>query len=86
MRLPIIKQLVRFINEKDEDFIHETIETLEELSLNESLKDEELDVLGELISNLHGAIAVSESIGNGVSEREALNGFMKRVMGSIDKN
>ena len=39
MRLPIIKQLVRFINEKDEDFIHETIETLEELSLNETLKD-----------------------------------------------
>ena len=43
MRLPIIKHLVQFTKEKDEDFILETIETLEDLSVNDSLKDEEID-------------------------------------------
>ena len=42
MRLPIIKHLVQFTKEKDEDFVLETIETLEDLSVNESLKDEEI--------------------------------------------
>ena len=86
MRLPIIKQLVHFIEEKDEDFILETIETLEELSMNESLKDHEIDVMGELLSNLYGAIEVREKINSGFSEREALNDFMQRVLKSIDKN
>ncbi len=84
MRLPIIKHLVHFTKEKDEDFVLETIETLEDLSINESLKDEEIDSIGELLSNLYGAIEVCKEINNGKSEREALNSFMQRVMGSID--
>ena len=85
MRLPIIKQLVHFIKKKDEDFVLETIEILEDISINESLKDEEIDSIGELLSNLYGAIEVCKEINNGKSEHEALNFFMQRVIGSIDK-
>jgi hypothetical protein len=49
------------------------------------MKDEELDVIGELLSNMSAAIEVNKMIREGKSEREALNDFMKRVMGSIDK-
>ena len=85
MRSPIIRQLVHFIQEKDEDFVLETIEILEDISINESLKDEEIDSIGELLSNLYGAIEVCKEINNGKSEHEALNFFMQRVIGSIDK-
>ena len=84
MRLPIIKHLVRFIQENDEDFIVETIETLESITDISSLKDEELDVIGELISNMYGALEVDKKVKEGVSQKEALNDFMKRVQGAID--
>ena len=84
MRLPLIKHLVKFIEANDEDFIVETIETLEDLTEASSLKDEELDVIGELISNMYGAIEVNNSIKNEVPKKEAYNEFMKRVLGSID--
>ncbi|MBT4918048.1 MAG: hypothetical protein HON09_01105 [Flavobacteriaceae bacterium] len=85
MKLPIIKHVTQFIEENDEDFILETIETLESLTEVSSLKDEELDVIGELLSNFYGAIEVSKMIKSGVPQKEALNSFMKRVLGSIDK-
>ena len=50
-----------------------------------SLKDEELDVIGELISNMYGALEVQKLVKDGVDKKEALNTFMKRVLGSIDK-
>mgnify|MGYP000190789223 CR=1 FL=1 len=84
MKLPVIKHLTSFIAENDEDYVLETIETLEALTEVPSLKDEELDVIGELISNLYGAIEVNKEIKNGTPQKEALNGFMKRVLGSID--
>ena len=84
MKLPLIKQLTGFIEENDEDFVVETIETLEALTEVPSLKDEELDVIGELISNMYGALEVNKAIKDGQDKKEALNGFMQRVMGSID--
>lgn len=84
MKLPIIKHLTQFIEDNDEDFVVETIETLEALTEVSALKDEELDVIGELISNMYGAIEVSKMVKEGTPKKEALNGFMKRVMGSID--
>ena len=84
MKLPVIKHLTNFIDENDEDFVLETIETLEALTESPSLKDEELDVIGELISNMYGAIEVNKSIKEGKPQKEALNEFMKRVTGSID--
>ncbi len=85
MKLPIIKHLTGFIEENDEDFVLETIETLEALTEVSSLKDEELDVIGELISNMYGAIEVQKLIKEGKPQKEALNTFMQRVLGSIDK-
>lgn len=86
MKLPIIRHLSNFIGERDEDFVVETIETLEHLTELESLKDEELDVIGELISNMYGSIEVHKMMKNeGLSQKDALKKFMDRVLGSIDK-
>ncbi len=84
MKLPVIKHLSNFIQENDQDFVLETIETLEALTELSSLKDEELDVIGELISNMYGAVEVDKMIKEGMSQKEALNAFMARVVGSID--
>ncbi len=84
MKLPIIKHVTQFIEQNDEDFIIETIETLESLTEVSSLKDTELDVIGELLSNFYGAIEVSKMVKSGKSQKDALNSFMKRVIGSID--
>lgn len=85
MKLPIIKHLTNFIEENDEDFVIEAIETLEALTEVPSLKDDELDVIGELISNMYGAVEVNKMIKEGAPKKEALNSFMKRVLGSIDQ-
>ncbi|MCH1406164.1 MAG: hypothetical protein L7U67_02700 [Schleiferiaceae bacterium] len=84
MKIPIIKHLVNFVEANDEDYIHETIEVLESLADVPTLKDEELEVIGELISNLYGAIEVNKEITDGTPKKEALNGFMNRVLGSIN--
>jgi len=84
MKLPVIKHLTKFIEDNDEDFLVETIETLEALTEVSSLKDEELDVIGELISNMYGALEVDKMIKDGTPQKDALNTFMQRVMGSID--
>ncbi len=86
MKLPIIKQLNTFIEENDQDYILESIEVLEHLTEVPSLSDAELDIIGELISNMYGALEVDKEVKNGTPRKEALNGFMKRVLGSIDKN
>ncbi len=85
MRLPLIKHINSFISENDEDFVVEAIELLEHLTESENLKDEELDVIGELISNFYGALEVQKMIKSGTPEKEATNQFMKRVVGSIDQ-
>lgn len=84
MKLPVIKHLTQFIEDNDEDFVIETIETLENLTEARGISDEEMDVIGELISNMYGAIEVNKMIKEGTPKKEALNSFMKRVMGSID--
>ncbi|MFY0631472.1 MAG: hypothetical protein JXR05_13900 [Flavobacteriaceae bacterium] len=84
MKLPVIKHLTNFIEENDQDYVLETIETLEALTEVPLLKDEELDVIGELISNMYGAVEVDKMIKEGTPKKEALNAFMKRVLGSID--
>ncbi|MEQ8581015.1 MAG: hypothetical protein RIC30_07390 [Marinoscillum sp.] len=84
MRLPIIKHIIDFVEENDEDWVVETIELLEHMSEAKGIKDEELDVIGELLSNMYGALEVQKEIKNGTPQKEALNGFMKRVMGAIN--
>jgi len=83
MRLPIIKTLVES-GEFDEDYMEEAIEVLLLISEARGVKDEELEVIGELISNISGAQEVMIEIKNGTPQKEALNGFMKRVVGAIN--
>ena len=85
MKLPVIKHLTQFVEDNDQDYLIEAIEVLEALTEIPSLKDEELDVIGELISNMYGALEVHKMVKGGMDKKEALNGFMKRVLGSIDK-
>jgi len=86
MRLPVIKHLNEFVKENDEDYINEAIQVLENLAEAKGIKDEELDVMGELLSNMYGALEVRKLIEEeGMSDKDALNAFMKRVTGSIDK-
>lgn len=83
MRLPIIKTLVES-GEFDEDYMEEAIEVLLLISEARGVKEEEMEVIGELISNISGAQEVMREIKNGTPQKEALNGFMKRVVGSIN--
>ncbi|MDZ7848987.1 MAG: hypothetical protein U5L96_20950 [Owenweeksia sp.] len=84
MRLPIIKHTLSFIEENDEDWVVESIELLEHLAEAKGIKEEEVEVIGELLSNLYGAVEVNKDIRGGTSQKEALNKFMKRVTGSIN--
>jgi len=43
-----------------------------------------MELIGELISNLCGALEVHQLTAEGISEKDALNTFMKKVLGSID--
>lgn len=85
MKLPLIKNISEFIDQNDEDYVQEAIELLEHISQLDKLSEEEMLVIGELLSNMYGALEVQKEIKNGVSQKDAMNGFMKRVMGSIDK-
>jgi hypothetical protein len=86
MKLPVIKHLTQFIEDNDQDYVIEALEVLEALTEVPSLKDEELDVVGELISNMYGALEVNKMIKGGMDKKEALNAFMMRVLGAIDKS
>ena len=79
MRLPIIKHIVQFVEKNDEDFVDETITVLEDLIDARGIKDEELEVIGEVLSNMYGALEVAKDIKSGTPQKEALNNFMKKV-------
>lgn len=83
MRLPIIKAIA------SDDAILEgelktTVRILEKISEARGIKDEELDVIGEIISNIEGAkIVIDDHRHYGTPLREALNKFMQRVINSV---
>jgi hypothetical protein len=81
MRLPVIKQIQRTSSIEE---IETTIKVLESTSEAASLKEPELEIIGELISNLCGAVEVKQLMNEGFSEKDALNTFMKKVISSID--
>jgi hypothetical protein len=82
MKLPVIRHIQRTASVEE---INQTISVLENISEAPSIKDEELDVIGELISNLCGALEVHQLIASGMPEKDACNSFMKKVIGSIDQ-
>jgi hypothetical protein len=85
MRLPLIKHINSFIADNDEDYVKEAITVLEYLTESSAVKEKEIDVIGELLSNLYGGLEVAQMVKEGKSEKEAGNIFMKRVLGSIDQ-
>ena len=85
MKLPVIKSICEFIDQNDEDYVLEAMDVLEHVSQANGLKDEEIEAIGELLSNMSGAIEVSKEVRKGTPQKEALNGFMQRVLGSIDR-
>lgn len=82
MKLPVIRHFQR--NNSPEQIQH-CIEVLESYSDYNRITDEELDVIGELITNLCGAVEVHQMITDGMPERDAANAFAKKVLGSIDR-
>ena len=62
MRLPLIKHIVDFIEQNDADYIEETISVLEHLTESSNIKNEEIDTIGELLSNLYGAVEVQKKL------------------------
>ncbi|MHA6280272.1 DUF6952 family protein [Salinimicrobium sp. CAU 1759] len=82
MKLPVIRHLQK---NNDQQKLEHTLEVLESFCDHRSVSNEEMDVVGELISNICGALEVQKMIDEGVPERDAANNFMKKVLSSIDK-
>jgi len=82
MKLPIIKHLQK---NNDAEKLQHTMDVLESFSEHRSVKEHEMDVVGELITNIAGAIEMDKMVKDGMSEKDAANTFAKRVLGSIDQ-
>ena len=82
MKLPIIRQ---FYQTQTVENLEKTLEVLESFSEFRGTTDEDLNVAGELITNICGALEVHANVSNGMVERDALNTFAQKVLGSIDK-
>ena len=82
MKLPVIRQ---FYQNQTPENLEKTLEVLESFSEFRGVSDEDLNVTGELITNICGALEVHANVNNGMAERDALNAFAQKVLGSIDK-
>ncbi len=82
MKLPIIRQ---FYQTQSPENLEKTLEVLEAFSEFRGASEEDLNVAGEMITNICGALEVHANVANGMIEREALNSFAQKVLGSIDK-
>ncbi|MGH1516707.1 DUF6952 family protein [Chryseobacterium sp. JK1] len=82
MKLPIIRQ---FYQNQTPENLEKTLEVLESFSEFRGTNEEDLNVAGELITNICGALEVHANVQNGMSEKDALNSFAQKVLGSIDK-
>lgn len=82
MKIPVIRHLYKNAAEEQ---IEATLEVLEAFTEARGVDEHELNVIGELITNLCGALEVHKMVKEGVRETEALNGFAQKVVGSIDK-
>jgi hypothetical protein len=82
MKLPVIKHLQRGASKEQ---LEATLEVLEHFIDHRSVTDEETDVVGELITNICGAIEVHNNLEQGMSSSEAANSFAQKVLGSIDR-
>jgi hypothetical protein len=82
MKLPVIKH---FQKNNDAQKLEHTIEVLESFCEHRSVTEEEMDLIGEIITNISGAIEMDKMVKDGLSEKDAANTFAQRVLGSIDQ-
>lgn len=82
MKLPVIRQ---FYQTQSVDNLEKTLEVLESFTEFRGTTEEDLNVAGELITNICGALEVHSNVASGMAERDALNSFAQKVLGSIDK-
>lgn len=82
MKLPIIRQ---FYQNQTVENLEKTLEVLESFSEFRGTTEEDLNVTGELITNICGALEVHATVANGMVEKDALNSFAQKVLGSIDQ-
>ncbi len=82
MKLPVIRHIQR---NNSTPQIESCIEVLESFSEYTGITEVEMDIIGELITNLCGAVEVQKMIADGMLEREAATAFAQKVMGSIDR-
>ncbi|MCM4155658.1 hypothetical protein [Gramella sp. AN32] len=82
MKLPVIRHLQK---NNDIQKLEHTIEVLESFTEHRSVSEDEMDVIGELLTNICGAVEVHKMVENGMPERDAANTFVQKVLGSIDK-
>ncbi|TKC04975.1 DUF6952 family protein [Pedobacter frigoris] len=82
MKIPVIRQL--FQNSTVED-LEVTLAVLEAFCEFRGVSETEVDVAGELITNICGALEVHADVNSGITEKDALNAFSQKVMGSIDR-
>lgn len=82
MKIPVIRQ---FFQNNTPEQLEATLEVLESFSEFRGVLDSEMDVAGELITNICGALEVHADVRGGATEKDALNAFGQKVMGSIDR-
>lgn len=83
MKLPVIRHLQK---NNDKEKLTHTAEVLESVCEHRSVKEDEMDMIGELLTNIYGAIEVHNMVENkGMSQIDAANAFAQKVMGSIDR-
>jgi hypothetical protein len=82
MKIPVIRQ---FYQNQSPENLEKTLEVLESFCEFRGTTDEDLNVVGELITNICGALEVHQNVKSGMTDRDALNAFSQKVLGSIDK-
>ena len=82
MKLPVIRQ---FYQTQTVENLEKTLEVIEAFTEFRGTTEEDLNVTGELLTNICGALEVHANVANGMAERDALNSFAQKVLGSIDK-
>lgn len=81
MKLPVIRHLQKGTTAAQ---LESTLTVLEHFCEHRTVTEEEMDVIGELITNICGALEVHAHVANGMTGVEAANAFAQKVMGSID--
>ena len=82
MKIPVIRQ---FFQTTTPEQLEATLEVLEAFCEFRGVNENEVDVAGELITNICGALEVHQMVKDGAAEKDALNAFGQKVMGSIDR-